>query len=268
MKQAPTKVPKLKKKKTTKIKWWQIVLYVVGMLVWVWAAITVSQLIVGYLMLWILGSETLAQPVPMTIYSAASYALATVLIILLPLRLPKIIRKQIGRPSREKLGLRGLPTWTDIGLAVVSFIAFYLLAVVLESIFRAFPWFNAEQAQDIGFNLYAPGFDRIVAYIALVIVAPFFEELIFRGWLYRNLRDKLSERIPNSASMIISILLVSILFGILHGQWNVGVNVFALSVILCGLREITGTIYAGMLVHMIKNAIAFFALLFMSTGGF
>ena len=55
-------------------------------------------------------------------------------------------------------------------------------------------------------------------------------------------------------------LIVSILFGVLHGQWNVGVNVFALSLVLCGLREITGTIYAGMIVHILKNALAFYLL--------
>ena len=43
----------------------------------------------------------------------------------------------------------------------------------------------------------------------------------------------------------------------MHGQWNVGVNVFAMSIVLCTLREITGTIYAGILLHMLKNTIAF-----------
>ena len=37
-------------------------------------------------------------------------------------------------------------------------------------------------------------------------------------------------------------------------------NVFALSVALCVLREITGTIYAGILTHMIKNGVAFYLL--------
>ena len=53
---------------------------------------------------------------------------------------------------------------------------------------------------------------------------------------------------------------MSILFGVVHMQWNVGVNVFAMSVVLCGLREITGTIYSGILVHMIKNGLAFYYL--------
>ena len=61
-------------------------------------------------------------------------------------------------------------------------------------------------------------------------------------------------------AMIISIFLVSLTFGIVHLQWNVGVNVFAMSIVLCGLREITGTIYAGILLHMLKNGVAFYLL--------
>ena len=52
----------------------------------------------------------------------------------------------------------------------------------------------------------------------------------------------------------------------MHFQWNVGVNVFALSVVLCALREITGTIYAGILTHMIKNGVAFYLLYLVGIG--
>lgn len=64
----------------------------------------------------------------------------------------------------------------------------------------------------------------------------------------------------NKASMAVSTLLTSLLFGIVHLQWNVGVTVFALSVVLCAMREITGTTYAGILTHMIKNGVAFYML--------
>jgi membrane protease YdiL (CAAX protease family) len=67
-------------------------------------------------------------------------------------------------------------------------------------------------------------------------------------------------------SVIASSLLVSLLFGVVHLQWNVGVNVFALSIVLCSLREITGTIYAGILLHMLKNGVAFWLLYVMGTG--
>ncbi|MDO5451708.1 MAG: CPBP family intramembrane metalloprotease, partial [Candidatus Saccharibacteria bacterium] len=162
--------------------------------------------------------------------------------------------------NREEMGLRGWPTWTDIGLAPVGFAVYLMLAAVLTAIFTVFPWFDPGETQNIGFSLTLTGFDRIVAFATLVVVAPIAEEIIFRGWLYGKLRAKLSEKVSNVAGMIISILLVSVLFGVVHLQWNVGVNVFALSVVLCGLREITGTIYAGILLHMLKNGVAFYML--------
>ena len=96
------------------------------------------------------------------------------------------------------------------------------------------------------------GGEKIIAFLVLVVAAPIVEEIIFRGWLYGKLRARLNA--------VVSVLIVSVLFGIMHFQWNVGVNVFALSVVLCILREITGTIYAGILTHMIKNGIAFYLL--------
>lgn len=88
--------------------------------------------------------------------------------------------------------------------------------------------------------------------LALVIIAPIAEEIIMRGWLYGKLRSRL--KVP------LAILLVSIVFAFLHGQWNVGVGVFVLSLVLCGLREITGTIWSGILLHIISNGIAFYLL--------
>ena len=91
-----------------------------------------------------------------------------------------------------------------------------------------------------------------MAFISLVVVAPVAEELIFRGWLYGKLRAK----IPAIPAMLV----VSILFGIVHGQWNVGVTVFVMSIAMCTLREITGTIWGGILIHILKNGIAFYFL--------
>lgn len=241
-------------------------------MIWVAAAVIASQLVVGYLMLWILGKDTFAQTVPTAVYSALSYILALAWLVFAT---PAIIYKvgelqdlrrngQLSKKhtleltSRTQLGLKGLPTWTDIGLAPIGFIVATLFAGALTFLFGLFPWFNADQVQEIGFSKYLAGPDMVVAFIILVVVAPIAEELIFRGWLYSKLRNLFNTKLADAWSMVLSIFLVSLLFGIVHLQWNVGVNVFALSVVLCGLREITGTIYAGILTHIIKNGVAFF----------
>jgi membrane protease YdiL (CAAX protease family) len=182
-----------------------------------------------------------------TLYSALVYVVSLVITIFVPWKLAK------SKTTRDELGLRGLPTWTDILLAPVGFIVFMIVAVILVAILQAiFPGVNWNESQDVGFSNLISSSDFILAFISLVVVAPVAEELIFRGWLYGKLRAK----IPAIPAMLV----VSILFGIVHGQWNVGVTVFVMSIAMCTLREITGTIWGGILIHILKNGIAFYFL--------
>lgn len=266
---------KQSRKKNTKRQTWETVFKILLLMIWVAAAVIVSQLIVGYAMFWMLGRETLSRTVPTAICSVLSYLLALTWLIFATPRLVagfknideqkkdnRRINKKIAPngASREDLGLRDLPTWTDIGLAPVGFIAYALLAAGVTAIFNIFPWFDAKQTQNVGFNAFLAGPDLVIAFIILVVIAPIAEEIIFRGWLYGKVRQILSGKMSEALTITISIFLVSLLFGIVHMQWNVGVNVFALSIVLCGLREITGTIYASILTHMLKNGVAFFYL--------
>lgn len=257
----PLKSAKPTKSPRTPQFYFKLAGYAVGILIWVGASTIAAQLIVGLLMLSILGKETFAQPVPTAIYSALSYILAAALIIFIPPLIISKFKKTKQKPaSRTELGLKNLPTWLDIGLAPVGFVVYLLLASCITALFSLFPWFNAEQAQDVGFSTYIVGFDRIIAFLTLVVVAPFFEEVIFRGWLYGKLRNKFSRSFTEITSIIFSTLLVSLLFGLIHMQWNVGVNVFAMSIVLCAMREITGTIHSGIILHMLKNGVAFYLL--------
>lgn len=234
---------------------------VIWMLIWTGASVIVTQLLVGYVMVFIIGAEQFSQPVWTAVYSALSYVLALLLIIVVPAKIAK--HRKRGKDlttNKTELGLKDWPTWTDIGLAPIGFIVYLLLAAGLVTIFSIFPWFDVEQAQDVGFNFYITGTDRVIAFFTLVVIAPIAEEIIFRGWLYGKLREKFLQKTSETWSVLISMFLVSLLFGILHMQWNVGVNVFAMSIVLCGLREITGTIYSGILLHIIKNGVAFYLL--------
>lgn len=237
----------------------ELALGVLSLTIWVGACVIVSQYLVGLPMVGILGLETMSKPVPTAIFSALSYIVALIIIV----GVPAIINRKTKDCDRKLLGLQGLPTWTDIGLAPVGYIVYILIAGVLMWLFSLLPWFDATEAQEVGFSYLVSGFDRVVAFITLVVVAPIAEEVIFRGWLYGKLRETIAAQYSNTISMIISTLLVSVTFGVVHLQWNVGVNVFALSIVLCGLREITGTIYSGILLHMLKNGVAFWMLFMM-----
>lgn len=225
---------------------------------WAFVSVIAVQYAVVYGLYFLLGREALETPVWMTVMNALIYSLSLLVIIFVPI---KVFGK--WRTSREELGLSGLPTWTDIGLAPVGFIVYFILAAILVAIFSIFPFFDASEAQDVGYQFLNTGLDRAVAFLALVVIAPIAEEIIFRGWLYGKLRSKLP---GEKLSLIVSILITSVLFAIMHGQWNVGVNVFAMSIVLCLLREMNGTIYSGILLHILKNGVAFVLLYILNIG--
>lgn len=260
-----TAKPEVKEKKSansTHIKpelpFWRIVAIIVCLAIWTVAVLIACQYAISYGMYFILGREQLLTPVWTTVCNALIYSLATFLIIWVPVRFFK--KKKL---TREELGFRDLPTWTDILLAPAGFIVYLIIAAGLVALFSNFSFFDIAEKQELGYTLNT-GIDRLIAFFALCIVAPIAEEVIFRGWLYHKLRST----IPGKAlSIIVSTLIVSIIFGVLHGQWNVGVNVFAMSLVLCGIREVTGTIYAGILLHMLKNSVAFVLVYILGMGG-
>lgn len=219
------------------------------LIIWTYLGDFIAQILIYLPFLLIFGKNSTLSPFSEALFSILVYALSIYIIVFLPIKL-----KKSESLTRQDYGLKGLPTFTDLGLAPVAFGAFYIISGILVAVFSNFSWFNVAETQDVGFSALASGWDKFFAFFSLVLVAPVAEEFIFRGFLYGKLRSLIKSKF----SIPISIFIVSAFFGFLHGQWNVGVTVFALSVILCLQREITGTIYSGIFLHIIKNALAFY----------
>lgn len=242
---------KKRAQKDKKYKKRVIAAWAIALTIWTGAMFFLAQIVVSLVALFFIKQFNLVtnENVVQTVIMAISYVVAVALIILPPWYLMK------SKVGKDGLGLRGLPTWTDILLAPIGYIASMAATMAVLLVIQAFvPSFNLQETQDVGFrmeSLYSNA-DKMVAFAALVILAPIAEELIFRGYLYGKLRTRLSA-IP-------AIILVSVLFGFMHGQWNVGIVVGVMSIFLCIARELTGTIYAGILMHMIRNGLAFYLL--------
>jgi membrane protease YdiL (CAAX protease family) len=154
------------------------------------------------------------------------------------------------RVTRQEIGLQRLPTWAEIGLAAVGYIASSIIAaLVIFLVSSLAPGFDADQAQDVGFSNLVFRYEYIVAFLTLVVIAPVVEEIFFRGYLY----SRLKKYIPTWVAIII----VSALFGIAHGQINIGIMTFVMSVFLCLLRDLTGSLWPSIVMHMIRNGVAF-----------
>lgn len=152
--------------------------------------------------------------------------------------------------SRKLIGIHRLPNWQDIGLGVAGFVIYAAVATILLAVLKSLSLVDIDQLQTIG-STGVYGMDRMMVFVALTIVVPFVEELLFRGYLYGRLRGA-------HAPLWLSASITSLTFGVLHGQWNVGIDVFCLSMVACYLREQTGTVWPGVIMHMIKNMIAFY----------
>lgn len=148
-------------------------------------------------------------------------------------------------------------------LAVVPYYVLYLLIVAVVSVI--IPSLNTSQKQDIGFSNVSGAGQMILTFISLVVIPPIVEEIAMRGFFYSAMRNWLPK--------ISAALVVSVVFGAAHlaeggdagPLWIGAIDTFTLSLVLCYLREKTGSLWAGMTLHALKNGIAFILLFVIAT---
>lgn len=147
-----------------------------------------------------------------------------------------------------------------VAIALVGVVVYFILNLIAVVVIKSiFPELKLVQDQNIGFDKSTQGLELVPVFLSLVILPPVTEEIVARGFLFGGLRTKL----PFVAAAIIT----SIMFGAAHlgGSkdgllWIVGIDTFVLSMVLCYLREKTGSLWPSIIVHAIKNGIAFVVL--------
>ena len=125
-------------------------------------------------------------------------------------------------------------------LLLWGYLALVALGVVIEPLYNLLPPLE----QPIGSGLWAA--------VAVIVIAPCFEELLCRGWLYGWLRTRYG-RWP-------SMLLSALFFGLLHLQPTAVINAFLIGMLLAYLYDVTATLWAPILLHALNNATAFLLL--------
>lgn len=157
------------------------------------------------------------------------------------------------RTSTDEIGLKNWPRWLDLLLAPAGFLVYLLISGLLVWFAMQYLTFiDFQQTQDTGFSGLSQRYEYILAFLTLVVIAPVAEEVLFRGYLFGKLR----KYVP----LWVAILITSVLFAFVHGAWNVAIDVFALSIVLCVLRVVANSLWPSILLHMIKNFIAFYLL--------
>ena len=105
-----------------------------------------------------------------------------------------------------------------------------------------------------GWNMSTPDFSlqtdynyNLILLISTCIIAPIFEELLFRGLILQTLRRH---------GNVFAIIVTSLLFALMHGNMPQAVPVFFLSVVICFAVIKTGSLWTGIAIHFLNNALS------------
>jgi membrane protease YdiL (CAAX protease family) len=164
---------------------------------------------------------------------------------------------------RYKTSFRDLglvkPRLRDLGYALAGFGVYFPVYLVAILLAQTLTHINVGQKQQLGFSS-ASGGELILVFVSLVLLPPLVEEILVRGFLYGSLKKHWSK--------IQAVLVTSLLFALAHLQfgsgapllWTAALDTFILSLVLIYLRDKTGSLSASIMLHMLKNGLAFAAL--------
>ena len=140
----------------------------------------------------------------------------------------------------EVFALKGIKPGTIPFIIIATVLLFPLTSCLNMSTL----FFTENRAGEIFVQLSDVPSWMFVAFAA--VAGPIFEELAFRGIIYRGLRK--------DGSALQAILISALLFGLFHMNLNQMVYATALGILFALLRETTGSVLASMIAHMTVNS--------------
>lgn len=157
------------------------------------------------------------------------------------------------------------PRLKDAGTALLAYPLYFIaFAIVLVLATQFIPGLNVDDKQQLGFDNVQGALPLIMTFISLVILPPLIEEIVVRGLVFTSLRKHLK--------FIGAAVITSLVFAAAHlpqgadgPLYIAAIDTFMLSLVLCYLREKTGSLWAGIGLHFIKNGVAFVSLFILAT---
>ncbi len=151
-----------------------------------------------------------------------------------------------GRPRPWQFGLRSTPLWRTAGIALLV----TLLVLGFEVGFVEWADVDDGGTDVLGTD---EGVAAAIAFsLAAIVVAPVAEELFFRSFLYRALRNRL--RVWSACAVN------ALIFSSVHVQYLAEPKIFVIigvfAVGACLLYELTGSVFAPIAMHATFNTLA------------
>jgi membrane protease YdiL (CAAX protease family) len=149
------------------------------------------------------------------------------------------------RPRLWHFGLRRAPLRHSIGVAFMAVVAFLAFELAYSAVFD--PKNPQKIVEDLGADQSTALL--VLGAVAVIVVAPIAEELLFRGFLFRVLRMR--------TGFWAAALIDGVLFGLVHGSLVILPVLAFLGVALCWVYERTGSLFPCIAIHVLNNTIAY-----------
>jgi membrane protease YdiL (CAAX protease family) len=192
-----------------------------------------------------LGSGGVAMAAVQAVGSALNGAIAIALIVVWgrPEGAPPLLESLRLRPKDASGGWRGITLWAlpAIGVGVVA-----LQIAALVSAFLFGPPQSFQQSIVLLMESANPVSLALIA-IGAVVLAPVIEEVLFRGFLYRNLRDMMSRPL--------ALALSGMVFGLVHFHGDYILPLAGLGVALALVYEWSGSLWVPIIAHAAWNGL-------------
>jgi len=113
-------------------------------------------------------------------------------------------------------------------------------------------------------DVYSSTEHKWVLWVAVIIGAPFFEEFLFRGFLFEGLRHSFSKITNSAIGTTLTVLITSGIWAVIHMQygWIEILSIFAIGIAFALARLKTGSLYVPIAMHMMMNFFASLAMEF------
>jgi len=159
-------------------------------------------------------------------------------LLLIPIAIIFLWRKV----SWTELGLRRFdPNTLALGCGLL--VVVYTLVIINNLIMVAL---GVVTQADVVADLLGEIDSPILFAFVTAFVAPFTEELFFRGFLFKGLREKFG--------WVSALIFSSVIFALFHGQIATLIPTFLLGALFAYLYQRTESVFPGMLMHFLVNA--------------